>query len=238
MGADMLIAAIAVRSDRTVPLTFDHGRRAVDAVTDADAFEFDDPESDLEALIDRFDPDTDLDADGSPTIGAARRAGQRIVDELEEALDGDEVASIVAAGYRIYLSGGMSWGDRPTDAADTIWNAHKLPEPVLVSIGFVPDYSKPLSPVNAGAGAVTDTDVVNAIALGLGTRPEWSGADELEWIADAIGQVREHPGDQDPAAYRRAFAAATGLEPTQDEFLAGYVDADAWPEDSDGEDES
>ena len=47
----------------------------------------------------------------------------------------------------------------------------------------------------------TDTNIVNAIALMLGTHREWSGADFLEEIANLISLVREHPGVQDPAAY-------------------------------------
>ena len=47
----------------------------------------------------------------------------------------------------------------------------------------------------------TDTNIVNAIALMLGTHREWDGADFLEEIANLISLVREHPGVQDPAAY-------------------------------------
>ena len=47
----------------------------------------------------------------------------------------------------------------------------------------------------------TDTNIVNAIALLLGTQREWNGGDCLEDIANLIGLVRPHPGDQDPAAY-------------------------------------
>ena len=47
----------------------------------------------------------------------------------------------------------------------------------------------------------TDTNIVNAIALLLGTQREWNGGDALEDIADLIGLVRQHPGDQDPAGY-------------------------------------
>lgn len=45
MGADMLIAAIAVPADRDRPLDFDAGRRLLETVTHAGDFCFDDPES-------------------------------------------------------------------------------------------------------------------------------------------------------------------------------------------------
>lgn len=47
----------------------------------------------------------------------------------------------------------------------------------------------------------TDTNIVNAIALMLGTHREWNGGDFLEDVANLIGLVRQHPGDRDPAAY-------------------------------------
>ena len=54
----------------------------------------------------------------------------------------------------------------------------------------------------------TDTNIVNAIALMLGTHREWnSGADFLEDIANLIGSVRQHPGDRDPAAYATRLLA-------------------------------
>ena len=51
----------------------------------------------------------------------------------------------------------------------------------------------------------TDTNIVNAIALLLGTQREWNGGDCLEDIANLIGLVRQHPGDQDPAGYVARF---------------------------------
>lgn len=56
---------------------------------------------------------------------------------------------------------------------------------------------------------MTDTEVVDRIALGLGTQSKW-GSDELEWIADLIGMVRPHPGDTDPARYLREWEQGRG----------------------------
>ena len=53
----------------------------------------------------------------------------------------------------------------------------------------------------------TDTNIVNAIALMLGTHREWNGADFLEDIANLISLVRQHPGDRDPAAYATRLLA-------------------------------
>lgn len=42
---------------------------------------------------------------------------------------------------------------------------------------------------------MTDTDVIDAVTELLRNAPDW-GADHLEGIADLIGEVRPHPGDQ------------------------------------------
>lgn len=238
MSADMTIATIAVPADREQPIAFESGRLMIEMISDADPFAFDNPESQLEELVDDFDPDLHLDADGSPILEVAKQVGRRIVDALEEALDSRETTFITVAGYRIYVSGGASWGDAPTEAADAIWHAYHLPESVLRAMGFIPDYTRPLSRTNGNPGPVTDTDVIDAIALGLGTKPEWSGADELEWIADTVGAVRPHPGDRDPVEYREEFIEHHSFDPINDNFLNGFVSEEAVEDrgDTDGED--
>lgn len=223
MGANMLTATIAVPADREEPPAFEHGRRMIKEVTDVGLFVFDDPESQLEELIDGFDPVVHLDADGSPTLEVAQKASLKIIDALEKALDSSEASTITVAGYLMHVSGGLSWGDAPTEAADAIWNAYHLPEKVLRVMGFIPDYSKALSRTNGNLGHVTDTDIVDAIALGLGTKPVWSGADELEWIANTVGKVHPHPEDRNPREYHEEFTERHDFDPIQDNFLTGYV---------------
>lgn len=227
MSADMLTATIAVPADREQPIAFAHGRHMIEEISEVDLFKFDDPESQLDELLDNFDPGTHLDADGAPTLEVVRRASLMIVDALQEALDSKETSTITAAGYLIYVSGGPSWGDAPTDAAEAIWNAYYLPETVLRTMGFVPDYSLPLSRSNGNPGRVSDTDVVDAIALGLGTKPKWSGADDLEWIADTISAVRPHPGDRDPVEYRQEFTEQHSFDPISDAFLSAFLSEEA-----------
>ncbi|KOT57084.1 MULTISPECIES: hypothetical protein [Streptomyces] len=66
--------------------------------------------------------------------------------------------------------------------------------------------------------------MVDAIALGLGTSPEWPGTETLEWIANTIGKVRNHPGGRDPREYRDEFAEERAFDPREDGFLAKYLD--------------
>lgn len=227
MSADMLTATIAVPADREPPIDFDRGRGLLEQIHDVSLFGFDDPQSQIEGLIDDFDPDTHLDENGSLVLEVAVQAGRRIIDVLEETLGSSETTEITVAGYRILISGGLSWGEAPTDAAEAIWNAYLLPETVLLAMGFIPDYTKPLSRTNQNPGRVTEVDVVDAIALGLGTRPEWSGADELDWIADTIAAVRPHPGDRDPHEYREEFAEQHTFDPTNDNFLNSFISEQA-----------
>ncbi|MFB7917068.1 hypothetical protein [Streptomyces sp. NPDC056061] len=228
MSVYMITAAITVPADRSKPPDFDHGRRLVDKGTDPAEFNLDDPELQIKDVLGSvFDPDTHLDQNGEPTAEILTLYGHKVIDDLEEALapDNDEINDIIVAGHRLYISGGLSFGDPPTETAEAIRNAYRLPTSVLWVMGFIPDCSKPLSRAGGSTGAVTDTDVVDAIALGLGTRPNWSGAQELTWIADTIGKVRPHPGDQDPVEYYEHYTAKTGFDPLADGFLASHIDA-------------
>ncbi|MBL1115362.1 hypothetical protein JK364_23615 [Streptomyces sp. 110] len=226
MGASMLTATIAFPAASTEPPNFDRGRQLLEEITDASLFTFDEPEIELGELLPDLDGESDLvDENGEVLIEYARRAGLVIIDNLEEVLDSRETTFLTVADYRIYISGGLSNGGSPTDATEAIWDGYKLPESVLLAMGFIPDYEQPLSRANGGGDhtPLTDTDVVDAIALGLGTSPDWSGAHTLEWVADTIGKVRQHPGDRDPHEYRKEFAQEHAFDPHEDSFLAQYV---------------
>lgn len=141
------------------------------------------------------------------------------------ALDSRETTFLTVADYRLYISGGLSNGDTPTNVTQAIWDAYKLPESVILAMGFIPDYEQPLSHANSrGASApLTDTDVVDAIALGLGTSPEWPGTDTLKWIAEAIGKVRDEPGNAEPVEYLKRWSERHGLDPLSSKFLSAYI---------------
>ncbi|MFJ1824516.1 hypothetical protein [Streptomyces sp. NPDC088178] len=226
----MLTATIAFPAASTEPPNFDRGRQLLEEVTDASLFSFDEPKDELTELLPDLDDESDLvDKDGEVLIEYARRAGLVIIDNLEAALDSRETTFLIVGDYRLYLSGGLSNGDNLTDAAEAIWNAYKLPESVVSAMGFIWDYELPLSRAN-GSGdqtPVTDTDVVDAIALGLGTGSTWPGAATLTWIADTIGKVRSHPGGRDLREYRQEFAEERAFDPREDAFLTKYVSEEA-----------
>ncbi|MEH0490610.1 hypothetical protein QBA78_36760 [Streptomyces scabiei] len=226
MGASMLTATIAFPAKSAEPPNFDRGRQLLEEITDASLFTFDEPEAELEELLPDLDDESNLfDENGAVLIEYARRAGLVIINNLEMALDSRETTFLTVADYRLYISGGLSNGGTPTNAAQGIWDAYKLPESVILAMGFIPDYEQPLSHANSrGASApLTDTDVVDAIALGLGTSPEWPGTDTLKWIAEAIGKVRDEPGNAEPVEYLKRWSERYGLDPLSSKFLSAYI---------------
>lgn len=227
MGASMLTATIAFPAGSTEPPNFDRGRQLVEEIEDPSLFTFDEPQVELEELLPDLGSESDLvDEGGEVLIEYARRAGLVIIDNLEKAFDSWETTFLTVADYRLYISGGISYGDSPTDATEAIWDAYKLPESVLLGMGFIPDYELPLSRAN-GSGdhaPLTDTDVVDAIALGLGTSPEWPGADTLNWIAEVISKVRIEPGNAEPDEYLKRWSERYGFDPLSSKFLVAYID--------------
>ncbi|MDX3274736.1 MULTISPECIES: hypothetical protein [Streptomyces] len=226
MGASMLTATIAFPAGSTEPPNFDRGRQLLEKIEDPSLFTFDEPGTELEELLPDLDDESDLfDENGAVLIEYARRAGLVIINNLEMALDSRETTFLTVADYRLYISGGLSNGDTPTNVTQAIWDAYKLPESVILAMGFIPDYEQPLSHTNSrGASApLTDTDVVDAIALGLGTSPEWPGTDTLKWIAEAIGKVRDEPGNAEPVEYLKRWSERYGLDPLSSKFLSAYI---------------
>lgn len=244
MGANMLTATIATPASRTEPLDFEAGRKALAEITDPATFSFDDFWALAENTLDDLDPDIDpIDENGHPVLELAHRVCGMIIDALEKAFaSGEEPGAEIdyrdIAGYRIYIAGGLSWGDAPTDAAQAIWDAADLPESVRTAIGFVLDTSNPPAKSLGSSDVITDSDVVDAIALLLGTNPEWSSPSEfLDDIANLIGRVRQHPGDQDPQEYVEQHLIARGYDPLEDRLMVDYVSDDGRPDDDEDEDE-
>lgn len=259
MSHSLLLSALAVvaeanpvqspRPDQLAKPDFAAGRQALASLTDVTSFEFDYIEAagylEDQALIDHAEMYCQANGEyPALDLELARRAGVQIITDLETLLTEmpeDEIVSFRIAGYRIYSTGGLSFGDAPTDAFRVFHQTNMLGTEVLTALRIQLRTDQPVARKNGArpGTAPTDTDIVDAIALGLGTKASWDGADELEWIADTIAKVRDHPGghDDNPTAYREEFAAAYGFEPTEDHFLAGYVDDEAWPE-HDDEDEN
>lgn len=118
MGVDMTLVALATPID---PVTGDApepdwgaGRRALETVTSTGAFCYDDIESQFHGYEDL--QDSEKDPDGMPRLERMKREGLRIIDACEQAIAGQRTTVMLTNGYWLYLSGGLSYGDPPTEA--------------------------------------------------------------------------------------------------------------------------
>lgn len=227
MSADMLIATLACPAGTEID--FDAGRSAVDEITDIETFS--NVHAEVEDLITDFDPALHLDPKtDNYTLRAMKDTARKIIDDLDNAFTGDtDVDERTIGGYTLFLTGGLSYGDAPTEEAEAIWNAVEfLPHAVLRAMNISMDYSRPPARKTGSTGPVTDTDVVDAIQLGLATQSEWTGSECLEWIANLIGRVRSHPGASiSPKEALETWTKEFNFDPTDDGFLTMYVDDEA-----------
>ena len=144
MSADMLIATIPLRPDFTAP-DFAAGRTALSAVEDPTLFDYQDPESDITKFIDLPAEDIDLfEHDTEPymlKIEWAKKLGAVVIDALEQAFTSDSNdIDRITSGHRVtYYSGGLSWGDAPTEAAQAMWDVSALPIEVRHAMGIAVD---------------------------------------------------------------------------------------------------
>jgi hypothetical protein len=120
MGADMLIASLVIPSG--VQPDFAAAHRRVDAVISAD---IEDPDEFLELP----DPDT---IEG---LLALRDDLHRCLAELEQALFGREFTWSEVRDAQVYVTGGLSWGDSPTEAFELV-NRLRAVSGVLAAVGF------------------------------------------------------------------------------------------------------
>lgn len=167
MGADMLTAYITTTETNPEKLNWDAAYAALSAVTDPEAFEFGDPESEVCALLEHTDDRDVFTADGALDIEVLRDAGAAVLGNLRQALNSRETDILALGGYTAFISGGLSWGDTPTDATEAIWAAYRLPLAVLHAAGLAIDvFNKPVDrgPSAALEVAVTVSTVVDVPA--------------------------------------------------------------------------
>lgn len=223
MGADMCVAYVASLSD--TELDWGAGTAALNTVADPAEFRWD--PDDLEELLDENGGTPEGQSFEMPDLETLKKYGRRVLAELKDALDSRNTTLLTVGGYWVYLTGGLGSGDGADDEYNAICAADGLPDLVLTAAGFILKPEEPPSRRAGAQGDVTDTDIVDAIALGLGTKPRWQGRDELTWIADAISKVRPHPYDADPVEYYEDFTGQSGLNPLDDDFLSRYVGEEA-----------
>lgn len=222
----MLLGAITIRPRHIGIHDFDAARQALREVTDPDRFNITDPETQLQDVIENFDENVHLDDGGTTTLATLQEAGLVIIDQLKDAIaDSRGTELFTVKGTTVYLSGGPSWGDAPTEETQTFWNAHLLPEEVLWAMGLEARGMEDLPDGHPGKTTqreYSDSDVLSAIAMELATNPEWS-ADQTETISKLVAMVRPDPGDTTTTEYLAQWREERSEDPLQDPFLAWYI---------------
>jgi hypothetical protein len=123
MGADIIIATLAQERERS--LDWDQVDHALEGMT----------LSQLNEGLDYATGDTYHD------VAEARKEVRRIFAELKEIIEDfpRDLTTLHVRGLKLYVSGGMSWGDMPTDSS-TVLDAAVHFDPVLKAVGFVTDW--------------------------------------------------------------------------------------------------
>ena len=120
MGADLLLASLVI--DKSKSLDFNAGRLAVQRLG----------AEDIEVADEFYDDDPDA-AEG---LAAIRSTLRDDLSKLEEALAASrEIDWIEVRGATVYVTGGMSYGDVPTEIFATI-SRLRAARGVLTALGF------------------------------------------------------------------------------------------------------
>jgi len=134
MGADLTLAWLIHNKD-TFP-NWDAGRAKLQELAEIELKT--DPN-------DCYDEDTSLEdiyITDSPEITLAE--AQESIDYLEGADDLRDFSSVTLGHFTMLISGGMSWGDNPTESFTHLDLVGWLPNQVLEAMGFytgdIPDY--------------------------------------------------------------------------------------------------
>ncbi len=118
MGADFLLATLVIDKRRTPD--FAAGQAAIERLCCDDVVDADELGGEP------------IDEQG---MAAIRRRVAEALDELECGLVSREVEWIEVRGATVYVTGGMSWGDSPTDLFETITRLRAV-KGVLTAVGF------------------------------------------------------------------------------------------------------
>src|SRR3989338_7166238 len=114
MGADLVVAYFGIKKEQDLQQAKEKMMSIVDELSKEDFSDYFDSiySDDIENI--------DLDE--------AREEAKEVIERTFETLDYRDVTSIEHKGDIIYLSGGMSWGDSPTDSYDLFRKFSSLPE--------------------------------------------------------------------------------------------------------------
>lgn len=114
MGADLIISAVAMRRDREEDQ--EGARRWIDRQTYASLAARKDSCYEVETLLEDAEEAANTEADRDEAVRAALRS---LLDEWNAAPSWRDVGQLTFGEWNILLTGGMSWGDDPTESFGT-----------------------------------------------------------------------------------------------------------------------
>jgi len=117
MGADLVVAYFGIKKEQDLQQAKEKMMSIVDELSKED-------------FADYFDSIYGDDIE-SIDLNEAREEAKEVIERTFESLDCRDVTAIEHKGDIIYLSGGMSWGDSPTDSYDLFRKFSSLPEKLL-----------------------------------------------------------------------------------------------------------
>ena len=119
MGADFLLASLVIDRERSPD--FAAGHAAIERLSS----------DDVEVRDEFFDEEPDTEEG----MAAIREALRDALSDLEHGLASREVEWICVRGATVYITGGMSHGDTPTELFGTIARLRAV-KGVLAAVGF------------------------------------------------------------------------------------------------------
>lgn len=142
MGADLCLAWLI--HDKDITPNWDAGRAKLQELAEIEL------KTDPNGC---YDEDTSLEdvymTDGGPEITYAEALES--IDYIENAEGKRDFSSVTLGHFTMLISGGMSWGDDPTDSFEHLDRIGRLPAEVLTEMGFyaesVPDYKEYLNKI-------------------------------------------------------------------------------------------
>ena len=117
MGADLIVACFGIKKEQNLRQIKEKMMKIVDELNKEDFADY---------YYSIYGDDVkNID------LNEARKEAKGVIERTFESLDYRDVTSIEHKGDIIYLSGGMSWGDSPTDSYDLFQKFSSLPDKLL-----------------------------------------------------------------------------------------------------------
>ena len=157
MGADLVFSWFAIKRERTTEKGLKEIKekmlKAVEKLNIKDlssiesSIEDNSLDAELELEMGKLPEEEDLrkriintleNNENKMYVEASKRVFKKIIEDTFDSINGGyrDVGEIIHKGEVIYISGGMSWGDLPTDSCGTFEKFNYLPKKILMAGGI------------------------------------------------------------------------------------------------------